>query len=193
MKQILLMIALVALVGCGKKDSVESGNDNSPAGLLKKIHSLAQKEDYDKLKDCIFPFPDHDQGLQELPNMLIKGVKEKKIGGDFAYTHKALKTLIDNHLEELKPAAGRVLEWCLPGGDFGDDKRVAEIAKTRPQDITMFDFEGVHILIIKFEGEHKLLFWENLTKLSGEHSANEDPNPADGADEEEQLPTKQKK
>jgi len=142
---------------------IHEGGD-SPAGLLKKIHSLAQKEDYDKLKDCIFPFSN-----QKLPNMLIKGIKEKKIGGDFAYTHKALKTLIDNHLGELKPAAGIWLEWCLPGGSFGEDKRVAEIAKTRPQDITMFDFKGVHILIIKFEGEHKLIFWERLTNLSGEH------------------------
>jgi len=137
---------------------------DSPAGSLKKIHLLAQKEDYDKLKDCIFPFSN-----QKLPNMLIKGIKEKKIGGDFAYTHKALKTLIDNHLRELKPAAGIWLEWCLPDDSFGEDKRVAEIAKTRPQDIAMFDFKGVHILIIKFEGEHKLIFWERLTYLSGEH------------------------
>ena len=154
--------------------------DNSPAGLLKKIHSLAQKEDYDKLKDCIFPFSD-----SKLPNMLIKGIKEKKIGGDGAYTHKALKTLIDNHLGELKPAAGKALEYCLRegegGGGFGKDKRVAEIANTRTQDITMFDFKRVHILIIKFEGEHKLLFWEFLTKLSGEEdSANEGSNSSDG-------------
>ena len=178
MKHYLLVIAVVALVGCGKKDSAESGNDNSPAGLLKKIHSLAQNEDYDKLKDCIFPFSD-----SKLPNMLIKGIKEKKIGGDGAYTHKALKTLIDNHLGELKPAAGEALEICLSegGGGFGKDKRVAEIAKTRPQDITMFDFKRVHILIIKFEGEHKLLFWEFLTKLSGEEdSANEGSNSSDG-------------
>ena len=74
-----------------------------------------------------------------------------------------------------------MLEWCLPGDSFGEDKRVAEIAKTRPQDITMFDFKGVHILIIKFEGEHKLLFWEFLTKLSGEEdSANEGSNSSDG-------------
>ena len=180
MKTTLLILMAVAVVGCGKKDSAESGNDNSPAGLLKKIHSLAQNEDYDKLKDCIFPFSD-----SKLPNKLIKGIKEKKIGGDGAYTHKALKTLIDNHLGELKPAAGKALEYCLRegegGGGFGKDKRVAEIAKTRPQDITMFDFKRVHILIIKFEGEYKLLFWENLTKLSGEEdSGNEGSNSTDG-------------
>ncbi len=180
MKATLLILMAVALVGCGKKDSAESGNDNSPAGLLKKIHSLAQKEDYDKLKDCIFPFSD-----SKLPNMLIKGIKEKKIGGDGAYTHKALKTLIDNHLGELKPAAGKALEYCLREGGFGKDKRVAEIAKTRPQDITMFDFKRVHILIIKFEGEHKLLFWEFLTRLSGEEdSANEGSNSTDGGKKE---------
>ena len=165
------MIAAVVLVGCGKKD-------NSPSGLLKKIHSLAQKEDYDKLKDCIFPF-----SAKGLPSLLIKGIKERKIGGDFAYTHKALKTLIENLLGELKPAAGKALEYCVRegGGGFGEDKRVAEIAKNRPQDITMFDFGHANILIIKFEGEHKLLFWENLTRLSGEEgSANEGPSPTDG-------------
>jgi len=171
MKTTLLILMAVALVGCGKKDSAESGNDNSPAGLLKKIHSLAQNEDYDKLKDCIFPFSD-----SKLPNMLIKGIKEKKIGGDGAYTHKALKTLIDNHLGELKPAVGRALEECLTGGIGDTDKRVAEIAKTRPQDITMFDFKGVHILIIKFEGEYKLIFWERLTNLSRERQKEETPS-----------------
>jgi len=196
MKQILVIIA-VLVVGCEKKDIPEPEantpetpkagvKDNSPSGLLKEIHSLAQNEDYDKLKDCIFPFSD-----SKLPNMLIKGIKEKKIGGDGAYTHKALKTLIDNHLGELKPAAGEALEICLSegGGGFGKDKRVAEIAKTRPQDITMFDFKRVHILIIKFEGEHKLLFWEFLTRLSGEEdSANEGSNSTDG-DKKESSPT----
>jgi len=197
MKQILVIIA-VLVVGCEKKDIPEPEantpetpkagvKDNSPSGLLKEIHSLAQNEDYDKLKDCIFPFSN-----QKLPNKLIKGIKEKKIGGDGAYTHKALKTLIDNHLGELKPAAGEALEYCVReggGGGFGEDKRVAEIAKNRPQDITMFDFKRVHILIIKFEGEHKLLFWENLTRLSGEEgSANEGPSPTDG-DKKESSPT----
>jgi len=148
--------------------------DNSPAGLLKKIHSLAQKEDYDKLKDCIFPFSDQvRRRVAALPSHLIKGIKEKKIGGDFAYTHKALKTLTDNHLDKLKPAADWFLKECMPDGDFGEDERIAKIAKTRPQDITMFDFERVHILIIKFEGEHKLIFWENLTDLSGERQKEE--------------------
>jgi hypothetical protein len=188
MKQILVIIA-VLVVGCEKKDIPEPQantpeipkagvKDNSPSGLLKEIHSLAQKEDYDKLNDCIFPFSN-----KKLPSLLIEGIKEKKKRGDGAYTHKALKTLIDNHLGELKPAAGKALEYCVMEGNggFGEDKRVAEIAKNRPQDITMFDFGHANILIIKFEGEHKLLFWENLTRLSGEEgSANEGPSPTDG-------------
>ena len=142
---------------------------NTPAGLLKKIYSLAQKEDYEKLNGCIFAFSD-----QSLPDMLLQRIKDKKTrGGDGAYSHKALKTLIDNHLGELKPAADEALEMCLPGGDFGEDKRVAEIAEKNPEDITMFDFKGIHIVIIKHEGEHKLLFWENLTKLGGDEFAHQ--------------------
>ena len=160
MKQIVVMMKAVVLVGCGEKDIPEPQantpetpkagvKDNSPSGLLKKIHSLAQKEDYDKLKDCIFPFSN-----KKLPSLLIEGSKEKSKRGDGAYTHKALKTLIDNHLGELKPAAGGALEYCVREGNggFGEDKRVAEIAKNRPQDITMFDFKRFHILIIKFDG-----------------------------------------
>ena len=200
MKQILVIIA-VLVVGCEKKDipepeantpetPKEGVKDNSPSGLLKKIHSLAQKEDYDKLNDCIFPFSN-----KKLPSLLIEGLKEKKKRGDGAYTHKALKTLIDNHLGELKPAAGKALEYCVMEGNggFGEDKRVAEIAKNRPQDITMFDFGHANILIIKFEGEHKLLFWENLTRLSGEEgSANEGPSPTDGDKKESDEDTRKK-
>ena len=187
MKQILVIIA-VLVVGCEKKDIPEPQantpeipkagvKDNSPSGLLKEIHSLAQKEDYDKLNDCIFPFSN-----KKLPSLLIEGIKEKKKRGDGAYTHKALKTLIDNHLGELKPAAGKALEYCVMEGNggFGEDKRVAEIVKNRPQDITMFDFEGVHILIIKFEGEHKLVFWERLPVPSGEYSLENQPKSTSG-------------
>ena len=175
MKRLLILLLLIGIAGCGsdaeKKNTntstanTDGPNENTPAGLLKKIHALAQKEDYEKLQECIFP---HSE--QDLPDMMLQGIKEQKGRGDFAYSHKALKFLIDNHLDQLKPAAGPFLESCMPDGDFGEDERIAKIAETRPQDITMFDFEGVHILIIKFEGEHKLIFWERLPVLSGEYS-----------------------
>ena len=157
-----------------KNTNTDAPNENTPAGLLKKIYALAQEEDYENLQKCIFP---HSE--QDLPDMMLQGIKEQKGQGDFAYSHKALKLLIDDHLDQLKPAASDVLEACMPNGDFGGDERIAKIAETRPQDITMFDFERVHMAIVKFEGEHKLLFWENLTNLSGENRTEEDPKPSD--------------
>jgi hypothetical protein len=159
MKQLLICLLLIGIAGCGSNAEIK----NTPAGLLKKIYSLAQKEDYERLQECIFPFVD-----KGLPDGLLQGIREKAARGDGAYSHKALKLLIDNHLDKLEPAAGRVLEWCKrEGGDaLSEDKRVAEIAKDRPQDLTMFDYRNVHIIIIKFEGVHQLLFWENLTDLT---------------------------
>ena len=175
MKRLLILLLLIGIAGCGsdadKKNTntstanTDGPNQNTPAGLFKKIYALAQEEDYEKLQECIFP---HSE--QELPDMMLQGIKEQKGRGDAAYSHKALKFLIDNHLDKLKPAADWFLKECMPDGSFGDDERIAKIAETRPQDITMFDFEGVHILIIKFEGEHKLIFWERLPVLSGEYS-----------------------
>ena len=158
-----------------KNTNTDALNENTPAGLFKKIYALAQEEDYEKLQECIFP---HSE--QDLPDMMLQGIKEQKGRGDAAYSHKALKFLIDNHLDQLKPAAGAFLESCMPDGDFGEDERIAKIAETRPQDITMFDFEGVHILIIKFEGEHKLIFWERLPVLSGEYSLENQPKSTSG-------------
>jgi hypothetical protein len=177
MKRMLILLLLIGIAGCGS----DAETENTPAGLLKKIYALAQKEDYEKLQECIFP-----HSVQRLPDMMLQGIKEQKsTGGDGVYSHKALKILIDNHLDKLKPGAALALEYCVSEGNggFGKDKRVAEIAKTQPQDITMFDFGRVHILIIKFEGEHRLLFWENLTRLSGEYRREEDPEPV-GGDEE---------
>ena len=179
MKRLLILLLLIGIAGCGsdaekKNTNTAAPNENTPAGLFKKIYALAQEEDYEKLQECIFP---HSE--QDLPDMMLRGIKEQKGQGDFAYSHKALKLLIDNHLDKLKPAASDVLEACMPNGDFGGDERIAKIAETRPQDITMFDFERVHILIIKFEGEHKLIFWENLTNLSGENRTEEDQKPSD--------------
>ena len=175
MKRLLILLLLIGIAGCGS-DAQKAQEENTPAGLFKKIYALAQEEDYEKLQECIFP---HSE--QDLPDMMLQGIKEQKGRGDAAYSHKALKLLIDNHLDELEPATGRALEYCVREGNggFGEDKRVATIANTRPQDITVFHFERVAILIIKFEGEHKLLFWENLTNLSGEYSLEEDPEPSD--------------
>jgi hypothetical protein len=114
--------------------------------------------------------------------MMLQGIKGQKGQSDSTYSHKALKLLIDNHLDKLKPASGEALELCMPDGDFGKDERIAKIAKTRPQDLTMFGFKGVHILITKFEGEHKLLYWENLTNLSGEYRKSQEAVPATTTD-----------
>ena len=191
MKRLIILLLLIGIAGCGpdaetEKTKTSTANtdtpkENTPAGLLKKIYALAQKEDYEKLQECIFP---HSE--QDLPDMMLQGIKEQKGRGDAAYSHKALKLLIDDHLDKLKPAAGAFLESCMPDGDFGGDERIAKIAKTRPQDITMFDFEQVHILIIKLEGEHKLVFWENLTNLSGESRREEDPEPSDDSDDSDE-------
>jgi len=155
----LFAFLLVALItGCSS-----SYDNKTPAGLLKTIHSLAQKEDYAKLKEYIFPFT-----VERIPQELLQGIREKATGGDGAYSHQALALLIDKHLDKLQPAQGRPLEWCLhtDAGGLGSDPRVLETAQNRPQDLTMFHFNGVHILIIKYEGVHQLLFWENLTDLT---------------------------
>lgn len=176
MKRLLILLLLIGIAGCGS-DAQKAQEENTPAGLFKKIYALAQEEDYEKLQECIFP---HSE--QDLPDMMLQGIKEQKGRGDAAYSHKALKFLIDNHLDKLKPAAGAFLESCMPDGDFGGDERIAKIAKTRPQDITMFDFEQVHILIIKLEGEHKLVFWERLPILSGEYSLDKNPQKSESGE-----------
>jgi len=190
MKRMLILFLLIGIAGCGSDAETENTNtptaktdalyENTPTGLLKKIYALAQAEDYEKLQECIFP-----HSVQDLPDMMLQGIKEQKTGGDAAYSHKALKLLIDNHLDKLEPASGKALEYCEREnqGGFGQDKRVKEIAKTRPQDITMFTYERVNILIIKFEGDHKLLFWERLTHLSGESRRDKYPEPTDNAKE----------
>jgi len=187
MKRMLILLLLIGIAGCGSDAETENTNtptaktdapyENTPAGLLKKIYALAQEEDYKKLQECIFPHSELD-----LPDMMLQGIKGQKVEIDCTYSHKALKLLIDNHLDKLKPASGEALELCMPDGGFGKDERIAKIAKTRPQDLTMFGFEGVHILITKFEGEHKLLYWENLTNLSGEYRKSQEAVPATTTD-----------
>ena len=67
MKQLLICLLLIGIAGCGSNAEIK----NTPAGLLKKIYSLAQKEDYERLQECIFPFVD-----KGLPDGLLQGIRE---------------------------------------------------------------------------------------------------------------------
>jgi hypothetical protein len=149
---ILIVVLLISSLGCSKS--------NEPADLLKKIHALSLQKDYEQIEQLIYPYRD---GCKQA----VAGIRDGDTSSDWAYSNESLGELIDNYLDKFTPIPDELLlKLFIKGGDWSDDIQLVNLAKTQPQNFTIFDYKDVHILIVKVEGEQKLLFWENLTNLA---------------------------
>ena len=154
-----------------KQKPQASENQETPADLLRNIYSLIQKDDYEKLKDCYFQWPDgsytpygsRSTGWDKFVEYIKKAKELEKENASVrtGFQPKPLKNLIDNYLDKLMPPPDAALKGYMSDGEFGKiDKRIVEIAKNRPQDITVFHYKRVEIHIIKIGGHHKILMWD---------------------------------
>ena len=136
---------------------------DTPSKLLEKIYLLASQKRYDDLRSYIYPFIRGEFNVQDF---IIKGVKENKKTGDFAYSNLALKEIVEKYLYKIQPLESKhVKELFLSRDNFGLDPLLKQIALSKPNDIMMFDYKGVHTLIVKIDGEYKLLFWERMNRI----------------------------
>ena len=135
---------------------------DTPDILLQKIYNLSSKKKYDELKECIYPFQARGINLQE---EIINGIKGETKNPDFEYSDEALALIISEHLERIKPIDDELLQKIFIDGEYGKDEKLNSIAKNNPENIKIFDYKGVHILMAKIDSEYKLLFWEDLNYI----------------------------
>ncbi|MCK4792399.1 MAG: hypothetical protein KAV87_52200, partial [Desulfobacteraceae bacterium] len=129
---------------------------DTPWKLLKEIHSLASANRYEELERHIF-YRHRDQ--------ILKGIREHKPHGDFAYSNEALAEIVHNHRSEIRTLPQQYQDEFIK--DWKADPTINSVANSRPDDISVFRHEQstAYILMIKIEGEYKLIFWEDINGI----------------------------
>ena len=161
---LLLMLFLSASISMAQRRA------KTPIKLLKIIYKLAEAKKYNKLKKFLYDGKITD-GSSEMENksvsdMILYGIKNQKKRGDFSYNAQGLKLLIDKYSDKLVPIPPKLLEELFKQGrDFAQFSDLKAIADKRPQDIYIFDYKRVHILMAKINKGYKLVFWERLENL----------------------------
>jgi hypothetical protein len=144
--------------------------DSSPKAALEAILSLAKQEQYEAIREHVYPLVDASRGERgDIPKQIIDGIKRQKPIGDFAYSHEALALIIEKHMDVFVPLpkAKKTVQEALRRGVFASDAALKQMAEERPNDILIFDRLLVHMVLVKVEGKWKLLFWENLPAILG--------------------------
>lgn len=150
----------------------------TPIGLLKKIHKLAQEKKYKKLQNYlyqgkVFDSPKKEMQGKTMADLIIMGIKKPlEDGRDFEYDADALEKIIKEHSNYINPISQKLRQKLFgrEGKEFAQFKDLKAIADQRPNDIAIFDYKGVHILMAKFKKGYKLVFWENLKNITRKKS-----------------------
>ena len=108
MKQILLMIAVVALVGCGKKEQAKATPDASANKLFVEAVQLITSAEEQKTGEAAIK--DYEQALGKLGGIIAdyseSDLAVKLISGETLFTGKSLKE-IEERVAELKRVAAK--------------------------------------------------------------------------------------
>lgn len=161
----------------------------TPLALLKKIHKLASKKKYDKLKPYLYQGVINDGPAKvkgkTMGDLILMGMQKGNMGSDFSFNAEALKTLIDKHSERIIPITETLIEQLFggEGKDFSQFTDLKRIADNNPNDLYIFDHGGVHILIAKIDGGFKLVFWDGLKSFGKkENGKSTEPKKPDGGE-----------
>lgn len=163
------VLSLLILGACGGNHNVtiKEGRIDSPEKLLRAILNRSRTGDYEGMRELAYPalVPAY-RGLT-VQDVFIQAMKEKKgksRTGDFSYSDEALELILREHLGKFTSNISPLwLEELKEDGLL--DQRLIEKAKEDSQLFKTLDYKGVHIFLVKLDGEYKLLFWEGMNLL----------------------------
>ncbi|OJJ21650.1 hypothetical protein BKI52_14170 [marine bacterium AO1-C] len=151
----------------------------TPIDLLKKIHKYASKKEYDKLKPYLYQGvvtngPTKEITGKTMAEIIIKGMKEGNMGSDFSFNADALQTIIDKHGDRLIPIPEKLRSRLFGenSSTFSQFKDLKQIADNTPNDVYIFEYGGVRMLMAKMNKGFRLVFWEGLKYFGKKENGN---------------------
>ena len=153
----------------------------TPVALLKTIYKLAEAKKYRKLKKFLYQGKvpkafEKIMGGKTMGKLLLMGVKgDKDAPRDFRYNAKGLKIIIDKHSERLVPIPQKLRKKLFgrEGRELSDFTELKTIAEQRPNDMYIFEYKNVHILMVKINKSFQLVFWGNLEMMLDKNELSE--------------------
>ncbi len=165
----LLAFLLATLGACSSMPQGNSGKADTPEKALRAIYTHALAEDYEGVNLHVYQhkFPESAKPAKYSQGAVVHSMQEKQPTthtGDFSYSHAAMKILLDQHMDKFTTKVPSnhlrsVKEWGLL------DAFLMEKTGGKPEHFQMLDHLGVHILMVRLDGEYKLVFWEGLNNL----------------------------
>ena len=164
-------LCVAAMVTCqlgGAAAQTCTDKAETPAALFQAIRYLAARERYTELQKYVYPLKAQlSDGPLDLQKAIIEGIRVQREYSDFAYSDLAITMLLNQHLDQFKPAPKAFLQDFVKASP-----ELSAIAQKTPEAFFLFTLEkpdpicSPAIFIVKQKGEYKLIFWEDLTCLA---------------------------
>jgi hypothetical protein len=170
-------LALAGMTACESTPQVPANELDSPEKLQRAILDRAEHQDYDGVRELVYPAPvvypaPAPPGLttQDCVVEVMRQDRGPGYTGDFAYSAEALRAILDSHMHRFTSRISP--HWLRPASDGGllDDDLIRRTNGGDAARFRLFDHQGCHILLVELDGEYKLIFWEGMNKLLREQS-----------------------
>lgn len=160
----------------------------TPLGLLKTIYKLAQQKKYNKLNKYLYQgkitnAPQKEMKNKTMGQLILEGIQDKKTLGAATYNAKALDLIIRKHANHLEPISKKLIQELFgeENEGFAQFADLKYLADNNPNDLYIFDHQGVHILIARLKKKKLVLvFWEGLSNIVDDHTSKPKVEVTDG-------------
>ncbi len=159
MKKIFLVIFLTVSMSNLMAQEYSKKELKNIKTYLQEIQTASLAKDPIQLTKLIYPIQTKD-GKDYRKRIVARILENNTInGGDFAYSDKAFKMIVDSLYQKFKPIPKELYLRLSRKTEFNILK------KLKTEDILIFDYKSVHIILIRYKGKLQLLFWEHMNKL----------------------------
>jgi len=156
MKKIIISFLTLALFmsACAKKITTATA-------FFKEFQQAAVQKDEKKLRQLTVSYTLKKPKI-DLQDAIVLGIQQERPIQDFAYSDAALSILVNDHLDKFEPIDAATFIEVQEEFGFAEHPSFKKLTK---DDILVFDYNDVYIILFKIDGSLKLFFWEDLTSF----------------------------
>ncbi len=170
-----LLIILILITGSTnllKSQEYETKDLKKIHSFLLKLKGAAVEKDTNSLHKLIQSIQvrdDINSGKEIIDKIILN---DEESYGDFSFSVKAFNQIVDSLYTKFVPIPDDLFEKIRR-----DEYFMKLTQGLENEEIPIFDYKNVHIVLIKRKRKFKLIFWENMNKLIGDFDENTKSEP----------------